>query len=333
MSLHWLKVTTNAWVGNRTYYAVHTSETTQGKPYELTFTYFIPSTNALVNGIVVRDQSGAGTIIGQGAALRVLDVETTVTLSYTATDHNSIMFHAEYWGGDTFEDAAGGNIFYIKNIVIREIGALYAFEPEGIGAGAWKNSNTSNLFQIDYPDSGSELARMSREIFPKALTLPYIADGSVLGINTAGFVQAYQAFPWMVNVNVFTTPGSQVRWNAITITAGLLYGAYLLSDAPGAVDAEVTWPVYLSKGTWTFTLTHYKHVSVGQYEVSIDGTVVGTIEGYNAGGAWPNFLSAITGIVISNNAKVTLKLRMHTKNAASAAYYGAIQGINFIRTA
>lgn len=142
------------------------------------------------------------------------------------------------------------------------------------------------------------------------------------------------AYPWLIDINVFSTPGAQTNWSIISTEvgagSGFIYNAIKASN--GNQNAAISWPVILAAGTWTFSLVHHKSTDRGIYTVALSVTgAVGTIDGY--AGSPAEALTDITGIVVAATGKQTLSLTMATKHASSSNYTGAIQAVRLIRTA
>jgi len=135
-------------------------------------------------------------------------------------------------------------------------------------------------------------------------------------------------YPWLVDIDVFDTPGSQTNWNTIAL-AGYLYYGYLASS--GAQNASISWPVVLGAGTWTFSAIVITNTACGVCTVAIDGNSVGTVNLYSASGTY-NVIKTITGITISATGKHTLSLTMAQAGSGSG-YYGYIQHVRMLRTA
>jgi len=135
--------------------------------------------------------------------------------------------------------------------------------------------------------------------------------------------------PWIVDLDPFFFSAS-TNWGTPT-AANTFYGGY--SQSSGAQNDEIDWDVVVGAGTWKFALIHYTGTFAGIYSVQIDGTTVGTIDGYvNPGG--PNAIAApIVGIVVATTGKKRVGLKMATKNASSSGYYGLIHHAKFLRTA
>lgn len=100
----------------------------------------------------------------------------------------------------------------------------------------------------------------------------------------------------------------------------------------GAQNAEISWKVDLSAGTWSLQLAHKTETNRGIYTVQVDGVTVGTIDGYAPTGSNPT-ISTIAGITIATGGVHTVRLLMATKNASASSYYGTPSFLSFTRTA
>jgi|GEM_PF-2069444 len=137
--------------------------------------------------------------------------------------------------------------------------------------------------------------------------------------------------PWLIDIDVFMTPGEQTNWLTNTqAEADSIYAGYCIST--GDQDAEISWPVVLSAGTWKLAVMHVMGSDRGIYTPSLDDTALETFDGY-AASPFCNAISNIVGITVATSGKYTLKLKMATKNESSSSYYGAIQKVRLIRTA
>jgi len=166
-----------------------------------------------------------------------------------------------------------------------------------------------------------------------------LAKGSAhqqLQMNSAGNSPEFVTDPmsaWMIDIDVFMSPGSSTNWDtpfSVDTTYASAYAGNRTST--GAQNAEITWPVVLSAGTWKFCLMHVAWNQCGIYSVQIDGVEKGTIDGYSSTATY-NVISTISDIAISAPGKYTLKLKMATKNPSSPSYKGSLQKIRLIRTA
>lgn len=137
--------------------------------------------------------------------------------------------------------------------------------------------------------------------------------------------------PWLIDIDPFPT-ATNTNWDSID-SAGGTYGNHYkgsVKNSTGAQNAEISFPVVLAAGTWTFELLHWRDTNRGIYSVRIDGIEKGTIDGYAAASA-ANVRSTVTGIVVPATTKYTLAMRMATKNASSSSYFGSITAIQLRR--
>ena len=133
----------------------------------------------------------------------------------------------------------------------------------------------------------------------------------------------------IIDINVFASPKSQTNWSSIVADTLGIYQS--LKTSSGAQNAEMAWDVGLTAGTWRVDLIHYQDSDRGIYTVSLAGTSVGTIDGYNAAQTH-NVISSITGVAVAASGFKELKLKMETRNASSSSYRGAIQALRLRRT-
>ena len=156
---NWLRGTLKNGV-NVTHIARRTTPTlVTGKKYRITGKYFIPSTNSNCDGIRFVDSGG---VVWWSAILNTLDAATTFTAEFTATtDVSGLRVYAYDGSAYQFTDAGGDDVYYIKDIVMVEIGATLALESEGIQRDAWKDSSTNGL-NASYPASGYSFLRPIR---------------------------------------------------------------------------------------------------------------------------------------------------------------------------
>lgn len=136
---------------------------------------------------------------------------------------------------------------------------------------------------------------------------------------------------WLVNVDVFMTASSHTNWDSISTSSfDDIYSGRKFSS--GTQNDEINFDISLAAGTWTFELIYLKGTSRGICSVQIDGVEQGTIDMYNSSTTYNN-RAQITGISIATSGKVTLKLKMTSKNASSSSYGGTINHLQLKRTA
>lgn len=79
---------------------------------------------------------------------------------------------------------AEGTKYYVKNVVLYQVGAVFALEPEGIESSAWKDSS-DNALDASYPASGSSLVRRTNTLSYTASAPLNMDSGDVSILNDA----------------------------------------------------------------------------------------------------------------------------------------------------
>lgn len=140
------------------------------------------------------------------------------------------------------------------------------------------------------------------------------------GSDTPGYTWIY--LPWM---GAKSTTGF-TRSQGSTLLGG---GKW---ESTGAQNDETAVDVWLDTGTYKIAVVHNENTSHGIETHSLDGTTVGTIDEYNAGGAQVNQYDEITGIAIATAGVYEYKIKAATKNAGSSNYYLSLDSLAWIRT-
>lgn len=148
-------------------------------------------------------------------------------------------------------------------------------------------------------------------------------------VTAAGAAATYAR--WYEQVVPFGVASTSTGTWSETANASAIM-AYYRTNSSAAVNDAITWPVWLSAGTWTFELLHHLGSNVGIYTVKIGGVSIGTIDGYAASPAW-NSRGQIAGVAVASSGKTTVELVMATKNASSSAYASRFSLLSFLRTA
>ena len=167
---------------------------------------------------------------------------------------------------------------------------------------------------------------------PRTWVTGELVTASIMNTHVRDNLIAAGEGEWLHDIDVFGTAISHVNWDTTRVLGGnvAVYGA--TKDSSGAQNDEINWDRVLIAGTWTVELMYEKDPNMGIFSVQFDGVEKGTIDGYTAGTSFDN-RSSVTGIVVATTGKVRLKLKMATKNASSASYYGRIQHVQLRRTA
>lgn len=93
----------------------------------------------------------------------------------------------------------------------------------------------------------------------------------------------------------------------------------------GAQGNWCEWEVLLDPGTYTLRMFQRLAADNGILTVSVDGVDVGTVDGYAAAGATGAPVD-VQGIFLDRPGLHLIRLRLDTKNPASAGYFGRING-------
>ena len=156
------------------------------------------------------------------------------------------------------------------------------------------------------------------------------ADGDLFASDGAGGVKAVGSGTYASDrcfIDVLADPDNSSGFN----TGAYLSGRFFNIRRAGATQGY--WQEYstppMRAGTYTFSLYHYEKPDAAIYTVSVDGTDVGAIDGYNASAG--NAVDEITGIALTAG-RHTVRLTAATKNASSSDYKTDYAGMAFVRT-
>lgn len=125
-------------------------------------------------------------------------------------------------------------------------------------------------------------------------------------------------------------------WKAINFTPVRLQGSsYLGGGAIGADDNAdqkyIEWEVLLDSGTWAIDIIYLKQANGAITDIKIDGSLVGSIDHYNASTSGNN-VTTISGISIGTPGYKILRLITNSKNASSTSYRHYVHFITLRRT-
>jgi hypothetical protein len=204
-----------------------------------------------------------------------------------------------------------------------------------VGAAVWTSTTAAGAGSLPSPSAVGDLVVWNGSAW---VTLAAGTDGDVLTADSgASEGLSYQTptgggggtDPWQIIIDPFAAH-SHTNFDSLIGSLGdRVYGAEM--ESTGAVNAERNWDFGSPGGTWTIQLLHFKGSNRGIYTVQIDGSSVGTIDGYTAGST-ANVRDLITGVSIAAG-KRTISLKMLTKNASSSNYFGTFSGLTLLRTA
>ncbi len=114
--------------------------------------------------------------------------------------------------------------------------------------------------------------------------------------------------------------------------ASTQYASGFWYNSSNSSDDELTYKVYLAKGTYTFTVIAKTGGDRGILEIEIGGVSVGTIDLYSSGSV-DNVILSITDIVVSVSGLKTINYKIAVNNPSSSGYKIAVSAFSFIRSA
>lgn len=260
----WLRYTVNGDLNN--HYFSKTA-LTAGKAYRVTARMYLPSTNSNMDCVKL---GGAGT----GTNLKNMNVYSTPTpdtiFSMTCEFISAATSFAIFTGDggvQSYQDAGGNDVIYVKDVVIEEIGAVMALEPEGIqpSPGQWLDSSSNNLHALQ-PASGSSTTRRIKT-FELRDTLTWA------GTHEAQYIGANQS----------VLPANCYIDTIIGVITGATIEDIIIGDGSDT-DRWVAITTGLATGTVSFTLanrisdgTNYKMVV--DPDANFTGSIAFTIKG------------------------------------------------------
>jgi hypothetical protein len=106
----------------------------------------------------------------------------------------------------------------------------------------------------------------------------------------------------------------------------------VFNNTSAANGDNVSYKVYLAKGTYTLVLVGTKANNQGIVDIDIDGVEVASFDKYS-GTSLTDKTFTQSGIVVGTAGIKTLKYRLDEKNASSSGYQSDFSGIILYRTA
>ena len=208
------------------------------KNYSVTYEYYIPSANTTIKRIVLTGQSSDSTAFTFGS---VLDAWTTQTIILNRTV-TYFQFSGQIVSGDYTASFTGtnGDVFYVKNIVVKPAGIVIALEPEGIqpSPGQWLDSSTNKLHAMQ-PATGSSLVRKL----------------DTFRINWTNTWAATHELQYIGGVNQAILPANCYIDSIIGVIAGATIEDVIVGDGSDT-DRWVAITTGLAAGTKTFTIAN-----------------------------------------------------------------------------
>jgi len=186
---------------------------------------------------------------------------------------------------------------YPNPTVIRINGVLVGGTPS-----SGKVLTASNATNASWQTPAGGSATFSRQI--------------VIPVNGSPSVQIATVGAWTPTYLDNTATGNFAGW---------------VNISDGTQNDAITFDFACNAGTYQLDFYHLPFNNRGIYTIKIDGSTVGTVDGY-AGSLIPVF-GTITGISIASAGQHTLTIVMATKNASSSGYTGMMDHAVLTQTA
>jgi hypothetical protein len=267
-----------------------------------------------------------------------LDADCTFTLTAAPTDTVSSLFL------ELAQDGTGGWTIDLPASVVNAADieaeqdttasettflALYSRDGGTTWYGGWWGGGGTGGITVE--DEGTPLSTTATTLDFVGSGVTATGTGATKTITIPGGSGSFDEdwLPWTIQLLPYlykSTTGFALGGNDDAQVFGII------GQSSGTQNDEVAWDIVLAAGTWTFKLYHTQSTNRGIYTVSLDGSSVGTIDGYNASPI-NNVTSSITSISVGTTQKYELKLKMATKNGSSSGYYGSFNMCQWNRTA
>lgn len=130
------------------------------------------------------------------------------------------------------------------------------------------------------------------------------------------------------------------HWNLPVIVSGgwalTTFGAFpnvftQVSNSPAVQGDAASFPFACVAGTYSLQEVLVKASDQGIQTWSVDGTTVGTVDGYAVASGWQG--GNVNGIVIAASGNHTLTMTMASKNASSSGFGTRVHVVTLQRTA
>lgn len=143
------------------------------------------------------------------------------------------------------------------------------------------------------------------------------------GTDTPGYT--WEWIPWMGNkIN-------SANLNYRAQKSGDLGGGVLENTTSGNTSDYVSTDCWLDSGTFTYTQVYEQATDSCIYTLDLDGSTVGTIDGYGVSAA--NTVGPVANIALTaKTSPRAFRISSPTKNASSSTYNARIQSCKWIRT-
>ncbi len=274
----WLRFTIDSVTGLHRATINSSATVVTGKRYRLTIKYYIPSTNS--NMTYFSTWYGAGNV--KLADQTTTDVATTYTTEFTATASGDIRMYAN--GGGSVTDPGGDDVFYLKSIVLTQIGCL--IDPDLASAdpatGNLVMDRSSNGYTGVVSQTGvSQVLRKSIQIYGDQTTANIVNNTAV----SARAMRGGLAFDGVTVASDLHTPGVTigtsdfaVRLQFLCPTAYSNFPTLLVASSTGSYTAAgALWLLFDSNagGDLSFNLNNTDNNNRAIYKITNFGSAFG----------------------------------------------------------
>jgi hypothetical protein len=137
-------------------------------------------------------------------------------------------------------------------------------------------------------------------------------------------------YPALVDINPVPEPTDKNRWDEVALNTDAWNNAYRRSSSNGDPTSYLEWRVPIGAGTWKLAVTYVGTPDAGIMTFLLDGTPIGTVDGYKASTTF-NAEDTIGGIHVPTSGLHTLRVETSTQNPASTNYYGYLVWLRLIQ--
>jgi hypothetical protein len=131
-------------------------------------------------------------------------------------------------------------------------------------------------------------------------------------------------------VNPVTRPSASQLWGDIRVTPQSWNNVFRASFPNGDASSWIQWKLPIGAGTWDISVTYASSPDAAIMTASLDGTDVGTIDGYADPSVF-NVQGEINNVTVASSGMHTLRIRTDSKNASSSGYFGYLIWIRLVQ--
>jgi Collagen triple helix repeat (20 copies) len=150
------------------------------------------------------------------------------------------------------------------------------------------------------------------------------------GATGAAGPQGAGAYPELVDINPVPQPSKSLLWDEVGTSAQAWNNAYRRSFPAGNDTSYLEWNIPIGAGTWDLAVTYVTSPDAGIMKFLLDGTVIDTVDGYEASSTF-NVQAVLHGITVATPGIHTLRVQTDAKNIASTNFYGYLVWLRLLQ--